>query len=1508
MKRGMLACLSACWAFGVWAQAPVLTYNGATKGDWFASGAWLNESGQTTNWQDGAVAVITNKEITLTADAGIYGFNVYMTGRYCVYGTGKLTVGAGGITKGGANGEFNIQNTGGLVLSASQLWNAPLGGMICLDGLRALTASNGVVLSSIGGTTSLRMNTGGGLSGSTTVYVATNAFLSLSTGTYLSSGLVTLDGVGNRLVADAGYTLGSARLGGRLLLRNGASMSLGACMLTLPVIEADAPASQAVSSVTGTSLALGRTTTEFAVSNNAVVQLSIPLSNVSGTNAALRKTGAGSLWLNAANTFSGGVSLDAGLLRVQNSAAAGTGAVTVASGALLDLAITGIFSNLVAGAGGLVKSANGSLTLPGANTFAGGALLSNGTTRVASPASLGSGAITLTNGASLVFAASQTVSTSDVARISGTGSVLAASGSTVVWSGDYAVSSSLALDAEAGGTMAVGQLTGSGYTKSGAGKLRIAGTTGYSGEIVVSAGVLNIGSTTNLAAGVTVRTTGSGAVQLDSLSGQDLTKITGTGTIAINAGTAIAIDTDSLAVTVTLTTVTNETWTISGLTGAADLVKTGPGTLVVSNAASFAGKVRVLQGTLLAVGALGNSAVTVSNGVFAAYGAGTTLLNAYTVAGGTLLADAGGSLGAGAISLLVGGMLAATNAGSLGSGSLLVTNSTLRMDTGGSAGTRAITTASGGLIQVYDGAGFNTAAVTLGGGTLDFKANTAVNCAVTLAASTTVSATTPIVGTLAGAVTASGYKKLIVSGSGRVLMAGGGAFNGTGEIFVQNSGDLTIVSNEVVVTGYAGLESGGKRFAVADGGTLSMTGSGVNLHAGYSSGPCFFEVLTGGVFRANSGINLLFGSNGATTTFRLNGGDAIIASGGQFTLGNVTAGSTGVVELIAGTLKTSRQIVVGVGSGSFVFNGGTLQSDGANSYDPWIATNIAVSLGGAGGTVNAQGLAMRLGSAGVAGSGTLSLAGGGSLLFAQPSTNWAGGLALAQGTAIAAANYALGTAAVVLGTNTLRATTNAFFLPNAVAASTTGGVVAVDAGLTCSVASVSGGLLVKRGAGGLQVDDVADGTDVSIQGGSLTATPMDAMPRAPASSPVIWVDATVAASFVTATSNDVSRWYDRRSPGDTNAFFATNIFNRPLIATNRIGNLPTLDFGALGQVSGSGNDNRMLVFKNYQTNIRSVFWVIGSKKGGGFLLGDSQVNGSARHFHRSSGSGTYGGVPSDPLWGPAGQEKGLVRNGETWTNGVSVNGADVGLSGDYDLVSWRLSSTDDATNGTPGAVWFASCYADTGGRLNGGQELGEVLIYTNRLSDADKKATERYLNRKWFPARYGSRLSLGKVSLDGAGAGFVNAYTAAVQVAQLTVNATNVYVSGTAGGTSVSQAVVTASGILGPSVVKALSLGHLTLQDSATLEAAFSTTGTAYTVSVGGNLVLPSAARFVVTGTAKPPATALLVQASNSVTYASSSTAWSNVGGVSGASYVLVDTAAKKVWLKTPRGMQILVR
>ena len=180
------------------------------------------------------------------------------------------------------------------------------------------------------------------------------------------------------------------------------------------------------------------------------------------------------------------------------------------------------------------------------------------------------------------------------------------------------------------------------------------------------------------------------------------------------------------------------------------------------------------------------------------------------------------------------------------------------MDAGGTAGTRAIAVSGSGLIQVYDGAGFDGATLTLGGGTLDFRASTTMNKDVTLTANATCSANTPAgavsptVATLAGAFNAPAGKKLSVSGNGQLRIAGGGTFSGGGEIFVIGGGDLTVVSNKMTVTGYAGLEAGGKRFAVADGGTFEMAGSSKRLHAGHGGGVCLFEVLTGGVFNNSS--------------------------------------------------------------------------------------------------------------------------------------------------------------------------------------------------------------------------------------------------------------------------------------------------------------------------------------------------------------------------------------------------------------------------------------------------------------------------------------------------------------------------------------------------------------------------------------------------------------------------------------------------------------------------------
>jgi len=1511
----MLGSFAALMCVSGFLQAQtVLTYNGG-GGDWFASNVWLNESGESVNWQDGSIAVITNKAVNLTTNAFVYGLRPHLT-QFCSFGgSGKMTVGAGGIYKTGS-GEMNIQFMGGLHLSASQSWTAPNGGLVCLDGLRPFTAADGVELTGRG-SAELRMNAAGALTSSNTIYVTESSFLSLSKFGSLGASTVILDGTGTRMKADAGFVISNPRLCGRLILRNGAAISCsGVCTNDLDAFEVDAPAVQLVSSVTGTGgaqLILSKTNTTFAVTNGAALQVALPLADGQNVAAAVRKTGTGVLTLSVANLFSGGLSVGEGLVRITASRGAGLGAISVASPSVLEFAAADTLTNAISGSGRIVKTGADTLTMTGANSYTGGTSLSGGVTRVASAGSLGTGTATLTNGATLVFTSSQTVSASDVARIVGTGTVLAGSGAEVVWDGNYAVGSSFVYDAEALGTLAVGQLTGSNLIKNAAGKLRIAGTAGYSGEIVVNAGVLEIGSTANLATNVTVRTAGNGIVQLDSLDGLDLTKIKGTQAIALKNGAAVALNTDTL--TVMPTTVSNETWSISSLTGAADLVKTGSGTLVVSNATAFTGRVRVLEGTLLASSAMGGNTVTVSNGVFSAYGVGVTLQNSFTVAGGVLQADNGGSLGSGAISLLSAGTLMATNAGSLGSGTLAVSAGKLRMNAGGTAGTRAITLSSSGRIEVYDGAGFDNATVTIGGGTLDFRATTTMGRGVTMTASTRFEANTPsgaatpTVATLAGAITTTAWGKLVVAGNGQLRFAGGGTFIATGEIFVQSNGDLTIVSNKVTVTGYVGLESGGKRLAIADGGTLEMTGSSVNLHAGYGAGSFLVEVMTGGVFIAKSNIKVLVGMNGANATFRLSGGEAVLEGSSSFEVGNSLASSVGCIELNAGVLRTSRQLTKGLGAGSVVFNGGLWQTDAVANPNPWIVTTIPVTVAASGGSVDMRGLTAQLGTAGISGPGCLTLTGGGSLSFSSVSTNWTGGLTLERGTAVALATNALGKGIVTLGTNTLRLGANAL-LSNTVNAPAIGGIVSVEAGTTGTVATLSGGKLMKQGGGELVADYVITNTDLAIQGGSVKVMPVAEISHSPASLPAIWVDASVAASLITATSNDVSRWYDCRTPGDTNGFFATNLFNRPLLVTNALNGLPVLDFGNLGQTAQI-NDNRMMVFKNYQTNIRSVFWVIGSRNGGGFLLGDSQLVSGGRHFHRNRGGGSlYGGVPGDPLWAGGSEERGIVRGGETRTNSVAVNGTTAGLSGGFDLVSWRISVSDDAANNTAGAVWFASCSADPTGRLNGGQELAEVLIYTNRLTEAERFATEVYLTRKWFPTRTLAGLEIGKVSLEGTGTGFVNAYHAPVRVAELVINAADVYMAGVAGGTTVNLLTVAAAGVLDASRLTPLAVGGLELQELATLAVAFDSAGVTPVLSVAGGMVLPAGARFTVllTGTVRPPSRALLIDAEGAVQTPVGQTVWTHVGEVSHASQVIVDAVAREVWLSTPRGSVLFLK
>ncbi|EHD8297783.1 AIDA autotransporter-like protein ShdA, partial [Salmonella enterica subsp. enterica serovar Derby] len=113
----------------------------------------------------------------------------------------------------------------------------------------------------------------------------------------------------------------------------------------------------------------------------------------SGWNGqSLTKTGAGTLILNAENTYTGGTTISEGTLVANNVEALGTGNVT--DNATLELNTGGDFDNAISGSGQVVKSGDKTLTLSGANSYTGGTTISGGTLVASNVEALGSGDIT----------------------------------------------------------------------------------------------------------------------------------------------------------------------------------------------------------------------------------------------------------------------------------------------------------------------------------------------------------------------------------------------------------------------------------------------------------------------------------------------------------------------------------------------------------------------------------------------------------------------------------------------------------------------------------------------------------------------------------------------------------------------------------------------------------------------------------------------------------------------------------------------------------------------------------------------------------------------------------------------------------------------------------------------------------------------------------------------------------------------------------------------------------
>ncbi|EBT6824557.1 autotransporter outer membrane beta-barrel domain-containing protein, partial [Salmonella enterica] len=579
-----------------------------------------------------------------------------------------------------------------------------------------------------------------------------------------------------------------------------------------------------------------------------------PASATGWDGTSLIKQGAGTLILNAENTYTGGTTISGGTLVATNVDALGTGDVT--DDATLELNTGGTFDNAISGSGQVVKSGDETLTLSGTNTYSGGTLISGGTLVASNVEALGTGDVT--NDAVLELNTS----------------------------GDFD-----------------NALSGSGQVeKSGDGTLTLSGSNTYTGGTLISGGTLvasnvealGTGDVTNdavleLNTGGTFDNAISGSGQVVK-SGDDALTLSGsntyTGGTIISGGTLVATNVDALGsgdVTDNATLELNTGGTFdNAISGSGQVVKSGDDVLTLSGANSYSGGTLISDGTLVAsnVEALGTGDVTDNatlelntGGTFdnAISGSGQveksgdgalTLSGANSYSGGTLISD--GTLIAGRVDVL-------------GSGDV-TDNATLELNTGGTFD-NAIS-GSGQVVKSGD------ETLTLSGAN-SYTGGTLISSGTLVANDVNALGTGDVTDNAVLELNTGGDFDNAISGSGKVEKSGDGTLTLSGSN--TYTGGTTISGGTLVATSVEALGSGD----VTDNAVLEL-----------NTGGTFDNVISGSGQVVKSGDDALTLSGANTYT----GGTTI--NGGTLVASNVEALGSGDIDNYASLqLNASGQFV-----------------------------------------------------------------------------------------------------------------------------------------------------------------------------------------------------------------------------------------------------------------------------------------------------------------------------------------------------------------------------------------------------------------------------------------------------------------------------------------------------------------------------------------------------------------------------------------------------------------------
>ncbi|MBJ3518002.1 autotransporter-associated beta strand repeat-containing protein [Salmonella enterica subsp. enterica serovar Kentucky] len=749
----------------------------------------------------------------------------------------------------------------------------------------------------------------------------------------------------------------------------------------------------------------------------------------SGWNGqSLTKTGAGTLILNAENTYTGSTTISEGTLIATNVEALGTGNVT--DNATLEMNTGGDFDNAISGSGQVVKSGDETLTLSGANSYTGGTTISGGTLVATNVEVLGSGDVTdnavlelntggdFTNAISgsgqVVKSGDKTLTLSGANSYTGgttiSGGTLVASNVEALGTGD--ITDNATLELNAGGDFA-NNIGGTGsVVKSGDKTLTLSGSNTYTGGTTISGGTL---VATNVEALGTGNVTDNATLEL-STGGDFANNIGGTGSVVksgdetltlsgansytggttISGGTLVASNVEALGTGDVTDNATLELNTggdfDNAISGSGQVVKSGDKTLTLSGANSYSGATTISGGTLVAtnVDALGSGDVTDdatlelnTGGTFdnAISGSGQvvksgdetlTLSGTNTYSGGTLIS---------------GGTLVASNVEALGTGD--VTNdAVLELNTGGTFD-NAIS-GSGQVVKSGDKMLTLSGANSYSGGTL-------ISDGTLVASNVEALGSGDVTNDAVLELNTGGTFDNVISGSGKVEKSGDDALTLSGSN--TYTGGTLISGGTLVASNVEALGTGD----VTDNATLALNAGGdfTNNIGG-----------TGRVEKSGDQTLTLSGSNTYTGGTLISSGTLVATSVDALGTGNVTNNATlalntggDFINNIGGTGRVEKSGDDALTlSGSNTYTGGTLISGGtlvANDVNALgtgdVTDNAALMLNTGGDFINNIGGTGRVEKSG---DDTLTLSG---------SNTYTGGTLISGGTLVANDVNALGT-------------------------------------------------------------------------------------------------------------------------------------------------------------------------------------------------------------------------------------------------------------------------------------------------------------------------------------------------------------------------------------------------------------------------------------------------------------------------------------------------------------------